>query len=412
LKILLTPIGSHGDVHPFVGLGMELRRRGHDVTLITNPLYQPMIERVGLPFVPVGTAEEFRTAIEDPLVWHPTKGFKLLLTSALKLMRPLYELIARYRAAGDIVVVHSPIGFGARLAHEKLGVPLATVHIAPASLRSTAIPVVMPHVSLPSWTPALVHRMMFWLGDRYVVSPVLDGPLNAYRAELGLPVIKRPLAEWWNSPQRIIGLFPDWFAPRASDWPAQVRLGGFPLFDERGMAEMPAELEAFLQAGDPPILFTPGSAMRHGQAFFRAALEACQTLSRRAIFLTMFPEQVPALPATIRHFSYVPFSQVFPRVAAVVHHGGIGTTAQGLAAGVPQLIMPMGFDQPDNAARLARLGVGDALSVKRFTGPNVAAKLQSLLQPQIRARCGELAKQMTTERPMENICSCIEELVV
>jgi rhamnosyltransferase subunit B len=157
-------------------------------------------------------------------------------------------------------------------------------------------------------------------------------------------------------------------------------------------------------------VFTPGSAMRHGQAFFQAALEACARLSCRGIFLTMHPEQLPAaLPAGIRHFSYVPFSAVFPRCAAVVHHGGIGTTAQGLAAGVPQLIMPMGFDQPDNAARLEHLGVGAALAVKRFAGPNLAAALERLLRPPIRQRCQEIASRLQNQNTLAATCNWIEQ---
>lgn len=412
MNVLLAPIGSHGDVHPFVGMGIELRQRGHDVTVIANPLYQNLIERSGLKFVGMSTAEEFRAALEDPLVWHPVKGFQLLLGFMLKLVRPLYEVIAQLHVPGKTVVVHSPLGFGARLAQEKLGVPLVTVHLAPSGLRSVMEPVVMPHLWLPRWTPGFVYRLMYWYGDTRIIKPVLDGPLNVFRAELGLPAITRPLKDWWNSPQRILGLFPDWFGSVAPDWPAQVRLCDFPLFDERGVAELPAELETFLQGGDPPILFTPGSAMRHGQAFFQAALEACRALSRRGMFLTMYPGQLPTnLPDTIRHFRYIPFSQVFPRCSAVVHHGGIGTTAQGLAGGVPQLIMPMGFDQPDNADRLFRLGVGDSLAVRRFTGPNLAAKLSGLLQPAVRVRCQEVAQRLNQQRPIETVCGLIEDLL-
>ena len=112
-------------------------------------------------------------------------------------------------------------------------------------------------------------------------------------------------------------------------------------------------------AGEPPIVFTPGSAMYHGQDFFRASVEACKQLNRRGILLTRHAEQIPAdLPATIRHFSYAPFSLLLPRAAALVHHGGIGTSAQAMAAGCRQLITPFAHDQFDNADRLRRLGEG------------------------------------------------------
>lgn len=410
MRILLTPIGTHGDIHPFVGLGIELARRGHEVIVIANDHFQGLIERAGLPFVAFGTAEQFREILTNPAVWHPTEGFKILLNYMALGTKPLYDLIAEHHVPGNTVVVHSPMGLGARLAHEKLGVPLVTVHLAPSSLRSMQLPLLLANLWLPRWAPAFVKRAIFWAGDRFVVRPILEAPLNAIRAELGLPAIARPLKEWWNSPRRIVALFPEWFGSMGADWPTQTRLCTFPLFDERGLAKLPADLEAFLSAGDPPVIFTPGSGMAHGQSFFRAAVEACQQLACRGILLTMHTDHLPSnLPATIRHFTYIPFSQVFARAAAVVHHGGIGTTAQGLAAGVPQLIMPMAYDQPDNAHRLKELGVGRSLPVKRFTGPNLAAELRSLLRPDVRQRCQEVAARLVNQQPFDRVCTLIEE---
>jgi rhamnosyltransferase subunit B len=413
MKVLLTPIGSHGDVHPFVALGVSMLQRGHDVIVLANPHFQAMIEKNGLTFVPLGTLDEFHEIAANPLLWHPTKGLQFLLTlTATKLMRQQYSLITQHYEPGRTVVVHSPLGFGARIAQEKLGFRLATIHLAPSGLRSIVDPMVMPHVRMPGWTPSWVYRLLFWIADTLLVRPALNGPLNEFRAELGLKSVSRPLAGWWNSTERILGLFPDWFAQLAPDWPAQTRLCGFPLFDESGQVELPSDLREFLAAGPAPIVFTPGSAMQHGQSFFQAALDACQSMNCRAVFLTMYPQQLPAsLPATIRHFRYVPFSRILPEAAAIVHHGGIGTSAQALAAGVPQLIMPMGYDQPDNAYRLEKLGVGVSLSVSRFTGPNVAARLRELLRPEVRTRCQELAKNLAGERSMEKACAAIEDLL-
>jgi rhamnosyltransferase subunit B len=340
LKVLLTPIGSHGDVHPFVGMGMELSRRGHRVIVITYEHFQPLVERAGLEFASLGTSEEFLAVANNPVVWEPIAGFKLLLGFFVKLLRPLYQLVAENYAPGETVVVAPPSALGARVAQEKLGVPLVTVHLAPSSLRSFIDPPVLPGPWLLRAMPVFMKRCVFWWADQYVVAPLVDGPLNEFRGELGFPGVKRPLADWWNSPQRILALFPEWFAARPADWPEQTRLCGFPLFDEKEITGLPADLEDFLQAGEPPVIFTPGSAMRHGKQFFQVAVEACERLKVRGLLLTLFPGHLPAkLPASIRHFTYVPFSQVFPRAAAVVHHGGIGTTGQGLAGGIPQLVM-------------------------------------------------------------------------
>jgi UDP:flavonoid glycosyltransferase YjiC (YdhE family) len=409
-KILLTPIGSHGDVHPFLALGLELARRGHEVLVITNPHFQQLVERTGLRFASLGTAAEYHQVIGNAGIWDPAEGFRVLAEYALKMGRPLFDRITEHHEPGRTVVVHSPIGFGARIAHEMQGVPLVTVHLAPAGLRSVAHPAVIPGVWMPSWLPSPVKRLMFWYGDRFVVGQTLEKALNTLRADFALPPIRNPLAGWWNSPQRVLGLFPAWFAPSPPDWPSQTRLCDFPLFDERGLAELPTALESFLQAGDPPIVFTPGSAMQHGHRFFEAAVDACARLRRRGLLLTLHADHVPkTLPDTVRHFRYIPLSQVLSRSAALVHHGGIGTTGQGLAGGVPHLVMPMGFDQPDNAARLERLGVGESLHPRRFTGANVAEKLQRLLRPDVGQRCRELAGRLGKQGAVEKACGWIEE---
>jgi UDP:flavonoid glycosyltransferase YjiC (YdhE family) len=119
----------------------------------------------------------------------------------------------------------------------------------------------------------------------------------------------------------------------------------------------------------------------------------------------------PNLPETVRHFDYVPFSALLPRAAALVHHGGIGTLSQGFAAGVPQLIMPMSHDQPDNAARARRLGVGGSLSPRTFRGPAVAGELSRLLESrEVHACCRELAGRLAVARPLDSVCDVIEAL--
>jgi UDP:flavonoid glycosyltransferase YjiC (YdhE family) len=412
VKVLLTPVGSHGDVHPFMALGARMARQGHECTVLTNGAFRDLASRVGLAFVELGTAEEFRRILANPDIWHPWHGpkhfFRYLTETPL---RPLFEAIARCHEPGQTLVVGPPTALGARLAQEKLGVPLASVHIAPGGLPSTHRPPVLagPGMFLPGWAPHWYSRIIYWIGDRWMVDPIMAGPLNAFRAELGLPPVQRVISHWWNSPQLVLGLWPEWFAPPPPDWPPQMRLTGFPLFDESGLEPVSTELEAFLASGEPPIVFTPGSAMLHGRPFFDAAVEACGRLGRRGILLTRFAESLPpGLPPAARHFTYVPLSQVLPRAAAVVHHGGIGTTAQGLAAGIPQLLMPMSYDQPDNAARLARLGVGASLLPRKFTGPRVARKLERLVRPGVQAVCQEIAARFQGQDAVGTACDLIE----
>ncbi|HEX5272995.1 MAG TPA: nucleotide disphospho-sugar-binding domain-containing protein [Gemmataceae bacterium] len=412
MKCLLVPIGSAGDVHPFVGLGLALRRRGHDVTVVTSGYFETLIRRVGLDFHSVSPADEFRVALDNPDVWHPRRSLKVMIEWMATLVPRVYEAVVGLYEPGRTVVAAGPIALGARVAQEKVGLPMATLHLAPAMFRSTIRPPILPGLFMPAWLPRWVKAMMFRLGDRLVIDRHLGGPLNGFRAGLGLPPVRGFFDRWWHSPLRILGLFPEWFGPPQPDWPPQTRLTGFPLYDERGAAELPEELTRFLDGGEPPVVFTPGSAMTQGRDFFAAAVEACRVLGRRGLLLTRFPEQVPApLPEGVRHFAYAPFSEVLPRAAALVHHGGIGTSAQALAAGAPQLVMPMAHDQPDNAARLRRLGVAVSLPRARFRGPTVAQALDELLGSKgVAENCRAVAARLKDSRAVEQTCDEIEAL--
>jgi rhamnosyltransferase subunit B len=410
MNVLLFPFGSHGDVHPFIGLGLALQARGHAVTLVSNGHFRALVERSGLPFVEQGTEEEYLRATEHPDLWKPMKAFAYVFRSGVaRVMRPQYDLIAERAAAGPIVVVNNCLGFGARIARDKLGVPLVTVHLQPGVLWSEHESPKLPGVSSgPRWW----RRLVYWIGETFFLDPVTRPETNRFRAELGLPAMRKT-TRWWHSPDLNLCLFPDWFGPPQPDWPANVVLTRFPLWDEGRVTPMSAEVEQFLQAGEAPVVFTPGSGNQQAADFFAAAVEACRLLNRRGLLLSRFREQIPAgLPDSVRHFDYVPFGQLLPRAAALVHHGGIGTTAQGLRAGVPQLIMPLAHDQPDNADRVRRLGAGDWLAPSRFRGPAVADKLRRLLGvPAVAQACRQVAARFDGGDPLAPACEAIEGLM-
>jgi UDP:flavonoid glycosyltransferase YjiC (YdhE family) len=382
VNVLLLTLGSHGDVHPFVGLALELVRRGHSATVATNGHFEPLVRQVGgIDFRPIGSDEEYHKLKSNKDLWSPSRSFKVVFAAVAETLRKSYEIVADFVTRHhNPVVVASSLGLAARVARDRFDFPLATVHLQPGVIRSLTDPSKLPGLFMPRWFPMWLKRGIWEGGDKYVVDPVVAVPINGLRKELGLPPVKRVMKDWWHSPDRVIGMFPEWYAPTPSDWPAQYRAAGFPLWDEQGVTPMASELESFLRAGPPPVAFTPGSAMVHGHEFFDAAAGACARLGRRGLLLTRHPEQLPErLPPGVMHVSYAPFTELLPRCAALVHHGGIGTSAQGLRAGIPQLLQPMAHDQFDNARRLGRLGVGMALGVRRFTGKNVARALAALL---------------------------------
>jgi UDP:flavonoid glycosyltransferase YjiC (YdhE family) len=172
------------------------------------------------------------------------------------------------------------------------------------------------------------------------------------------------------------------------------------------------DLRDFLAAGTPPIAFSPGSANRFAHSFFAAAVETCERLGRRGILLTKYHDQLPThLPPTVRHFGFVPLSKLLPRTEALVHHGGIGSCAQGLAAGIPQLVQPMSYDQFDNSRRLVRLGVAKEISVRNFRGRAVTDSLAPLLDsPTVASRCQELAARCNGPAALATACDALEQL--
>jgi UDP:flavonoid glycosyltransferase YjiC (YdhE family) len=411
MHALLIPLGSHGDVHPFVGLGLALKARGHRVTVATNEHFAPLVERCGLAFEPVGTEEQYRQAIEDPDLWAPIKSFRLVMSMHARMMEPLWGILERHHVSGETVVAAPVTCLAARVAEEVRGLALATVDLQPVALRSAIEPPVLPFYPIVRRLPVWARRKFFDFLDVAVADPVIGPPVNAFRARFGLPPV-RHLLDWWHSPRSVLGLFPDWFAPPQPDWPPNVTLAGFPLFDEADHSVPDPEVEVFLAAGPPPVVFTAGSAMVHGADFFREGVEACRRLGRRGVLLARFDAQIPrGLPDSVRHFHYVPFSRILPRAAALVHHGGIGTMAQALAAGIPQLVMPLAHDQPDNAARLERLGVGRTLPPRRFEAGRVAAALQGLLDdPAVGERARALAARTDGPSALERACAVLEGL--
>jgi rhamnosyltransferase subunit B len=411
LNVLLPTMGSAGDVHPFIALGVALQARGHRATILTNPLFQPVVEAQGLGFLAVGTVEEANVAIANPELWHLRKGFGVIAQVLVPAIERTFRLIEKH-ADSRTVVAFSSLALGARLAQEKLGVPSASVHLQPSIIRTYADQGMMGNVRLSASTPRWFKQGLFRLIDAVVLDRRLKTPLNDLRAKLGLPAVDRVMHRWLHSPQLVIAFFPEWFAAPQPDWPANTHAVGFPLWDAHGDAAPLAEAEEFLSAGPAPIVFTPGSAGATMQRFFRESVKAASRLGLRAMLVTNYPEQVPKhLPANIRVFGYVPFSQVLPRAALLVYHGGIGTLAQGIKASVPHLVVPHGYDQFDSGWRIEQLGLGASIPERRYRAVRVARTIQTILgDTAAPARRRDCAQRINSADAVARACGLIESL--
>lgn len=377
MHIHLLPLGSAGDVFPLMWLGRLLKARGHEVTMITSCLFEKHILDQGLKCVPLGRAEDFEALLQDPRIWQLMQGPKAVFEEAMKLAQSYLTAVESHPPVDLILAPVTAIA--GRLAREKLGVPLITIHMQPAPVLSAYEP--------PLLHPAFKHfrTRPLWFKKLILSLPnpvdfIVMPKLRALCKQNGVVPPRSFFREWWDSPDGTLMFFPDWFAAPQPDWPREMLQWTFPLEDLGGGKALSPELAAFLDAGEPPVLFTAGSANKQAAPFFQTAVESMRRLGRRAMLLTRYPSQVPAdLPPGCIVVEYAPFSHLLPRAAALVHHGGIGTLSQAFAAGVPQLIMPMAHDQPDNADRIERMGAGLSIQPDRFEPERVTAALRRLL---------------------------------
>jgi len=397
LHVLLGSFGSAGDHLPLLGLAGELRDRGHEVEVLGLAPFGARARAMGLSFHPVGDEglfEEFSGSVE---AWHPWRGFGALWRLMARAIEDTVARVEALQRGPRTVLVASTGALGMRLAQEKLGLRAATLHVAPFYLFSRHDNI-LGGVELPSALPGPLRRLLFSAADRWFIDGVAREDFNRMRAAMGLPPVRNVLTRWSHAPDRVLLAVPTWFAPRQPDWPAQTVQTGFPLLPADTAWEPSPELARFLAAGEAPLAVASASGVAVAPIFYERAVEVAGRLGRRALLVTPFADQLPRpLPDSVLHLPFAPYEWLFPRVAGLLHQGGIGTTALALRAGLPQLIAPYAYDHFDNARRVERLGAGDR--VLRITpAGEIAPRLAALLDsPTVAARCREFAARLQQE---------------
>ena len=416
-KIVLTTFGSYGDIHPYMALAMELQLRGHDPLIATSALYQEKIESAGLKMTPV------RPDIDPPQqqdqelmdkIMEPRTGPKFLLNEViLSSLRESYQDLVSLIADTDLLITH-PTTFAGPLVARKYPIPWISTVLAPVTFFSAYDP---PEPPYWHWVGKLKHLgpgfMKVFLNlakTQFTLQPIED-----FRRELGIPDYGPPLFEGQHSPQLVLALFSRIFAAPQPDWPKQTKVTGFPFYDGHRELEMPSELTEFLETGPPPIVFTLGSsAVWVARDFYHESIAAAKALGERAVLLIGDERNRPAeeLPPEIIAVNYAPYQSLMPQARVMVHHGGVGTTSQGLRAGVPTLIVPFAFDQADNAAHAERLGTSRTIYRKQYLAQRVAKELSTLLSnPEYAAKARIVGEQLRNERGTERACDAIEEFL-
>jgi rhamnosyltransferase subunit B len=414
-RILLTSWGSFGDVYPYVGLAFALKDRGHRPMLATAEFYRPLIESLGFEFHPMGPMIDPSDHGTVERVLDPVRGADTLVKELLlPSLESDYAALERAAQQADLMVTH-PITFAAPIVAQARRLPWVSSVLAPMSFFSaTDVPVLAPAPYLAhlarfgSWYGRIVSRLVRASTVRWM-KPVFD-----LRRRLGLPAGGHPLFEGQFSPKLTLALFSRVLASPQSDWPPNVVVTGSIFYN--GPELLQPQLEAFLETGPPPVVFTLGSsAVAAAGRFYEESTQAVSRLRVRAVLLTGgFNQNIPRAGITGDIFvvDRAPHQLLFPRAAAVVHPGGAGTLAQALRAGRPMLVVPHAHDQPDNAARAARLGVARIVRQNRYRAAGVARELERLLSDRrIHARADEVGAIVRSEGGTVTAAAALDALI-
>jgi rhamnosyltransferase subunit B len=412
--IVIATIGSLGDLHPCLALALELGRRGHRVTIASTEYYRGKVEELGIEFHSMRpnwdpTDQELIRQCEN-LRRGPEILYRKLVLPEL---RATYDDLISVAAGADLLIAGELV-YAAPLVAEKLSLRWVSGILSPFSFFSSQDPSILVNA------PSLIHlRKMGWRAYRAglnlgrLATWHWSNPVRDLRRELGLRTDCDPLFRDKYSPDLVLALFSRWLAQPQLDWPRQTIQTGFVYFDRQKAEDAPStELTAFFAAGDAPIVFTQGSiAVHHPGGFYEVSIEAAKRLGRRAVLLGA-KTMAEASSSQVLVLPYLPYSQVFPHGAVNVHQGGSGTSGQALRAGRPMLVVPYGWDQPDNAARIERLGAGLHLARTNYSPDTTTKALHRLLhEPHFARRAAQVGAAMKEENGEALACDAIEAVL-
>lgn len=401
-KVVLATVGSYGDLHPFIAVALELQARGVNAVIAATPDYREKIEREGIGFHPVrpdaATVQRVTGRVIEHLAAEVTRHSAIFIfeTFILPYMAEACADLETAMADADLVVVSS-LAMPAQIMVDVLGKPSICAPLQPIVMMSAEDPpVVEEFTALPAIRRLFGPKVVAWMLDqgrrRF---RAINDRVEAQRRVYDLPkAYGDAISDGAYRADETVALYSPLLGGARTDPPVPTTVAGFAFFDRDGPADEPLadEAQAFLDGGDPPIVFTLGSfAVLAAGRFYEDAVVASRALGRRAVLMVGRDNEArlrEALSADdVLVLGYAPHSQIFPRAAVVVHHGGVGTTGQALRAGAPQLVCWMFGDQPDNAHRIERLGVGGILRFRRFEPRRAVKALKPLLDdPAIRAR--------------------------
>ena len=420
MRIVLSNIGTYGDINPLIALALELKRRGHTPVMAIPEVYRSRIAPVGLEFHPIRPDIDPANNVLVEMVYDIKHGTEHGLRNFLfPSLRQTYDdlLDAATKPSRADLLLLGELNYAGPIVAEATGIPWASYVLAPLSFFSAFDPPVLP--PYPKLAKADKRVPGFGRVIKRVarfVSRKWPEPIYELRKELRLPRGENPLFDAKHSPYLVLALFSRVLGVEQKDWPANTLITGFAFYDaDSGNAKLPPHLDQFVATGEAPLVFTLGSAaVLAAGDFYEVSAQAAVELGMRAVLLIgSDPRNKPKqkLPDSICVAEYAPYSKLFSSASVVVHQGGVGTTAQCLNAGKPMLIMPYSHDQPDNARRMKRIGVAKVIQKAKYTPQKVTRKMRKILDdPEIARTARVVAEELRKEDGVKTACDALESL--
>lgn len=389
-----------GDVVPYVRIASELKRRGHDVTLVTHCHFAEMAAKAGLGFRAWDTPEEYARMVDQMQENKDDNSFQSnnfqyesnsfrQSTESLEVRLREYRIVDECSQRPDTVFLcKSRSSVAAYLVAEKRKLPLATVVGYPSEVASM-----------------LIYDELEGKNDL--------SRLNELREKVGLNPVDSWL-QWESSAKMTLALWPEWYDHIDDQWPTKIEPVGFPLESGKQayQREVPAEFSEWLDKNPHPILITGGTTKLIDKSFYTNSIEACGLLGQPAVLLCQYDEFVPeTLPANVKWYKYIPLDEIMPKLSVLIHHGGVGTVTGGLATGIPQLILPGYVDRPYNATLIKELGAGDYLLPGNWQPEKIAAMVKTLRSEQAVESSRRYISKMMENRGITVAADRVEQMI-
>lgn len=381
MDFLIYTLGTTGDLLPFLSIARELNARGHQTILLSNEKFAPLARSFGIEFTSISSYESYRKTYDNTLTWSPLHSQNHYNQFHFPAIKPTFEFIRNIVSEGrrPFVIFQDALS-GAGMACREFDLAYCHIFLAPHGIYSELDPAfpLRRHVPESLWRTIIPQLRTKSIKDSFekVIRPLV----NPLREEMGLSAWSIEDMPMTEDSRYLLSLFPAWLKPRPADWPTSMMTSGF-ILNDIVEAKHAKVIEDFIATNGQPITFSFGTGIPVTRQLIEKLRKICRKIRCPGILVSsgQLEQVLPDADGPLLVSPTAEFSVLFPLSRLVVHHGGIGTCAQALAAGVPQLISPYAFDQPDNAFLIWQLGVGNSINFSTSSVEEICTVINDLI---------------------------------